>query len=372
MLYRKMGKTNEEVSLLGFGAMRLPVDGEGQIDEAASIALIRKAIDNGINYIDTAFLYPKSEKIIGKALQDGYREKAFIADKFPLATTRSEEDRESIFNKQLERLGVDCIDFYLLHNISPAFWKRVAKYDVYNFFAQKKKEGKIKHLGFSFHGGFELFKEVIDAYDWDFCQIQLNYMDKNEQATIEGLNYAYDKGISVIIMEPLKGGRLTQNIPPAVQEIWDGAEDQKTPAEWAFKWLISNPKISLILSGMSSEEQLDANLKIFSDPDMETLTDAQAELLETVADKYRSLIKFGCTGCNYCLPCPQKIVIPSVIGYYNDWNAFDHPTSAKFEYTGWLGKHGSDCIECHACEDKCPQHLPIAQAMKEAAEAFGL
>ncbi|MBQ0079324.1 MAG: aldo/keto reductase [Eubacterium sp.] len=372
MLYRKMGKLDVEVSLLGFGAMRLPVDSEGNIDDAASIALMRKAVDSGINYIDTAFLYPKSEKLIGKALQDGYREKVYIADKFPLATLRSEEDKESIFNKQLERLGVECIDFYLVHNVNKPLWKRAQKYDIISFLDQKKKEGKIKYLGFSFHDDFDLFKEVVDIYDWDFCQIQLNYMDKNLQAGVKGLDYATDKGMGVIIMEPLKGGRLTQNIPPAVQEIWDNAEDQKTPAQWAFKWLVSNPKVSLILSGMSNEEQLEANLAIFSDPDTEVITEAQEELLETVAEKYRSLIKYSCTGCGYCLPCPQKIGIPTLLGYFNDWNAFDHPTSAKFEYTNWMPKHGSDCIECHACEDKCPQHLPIAQAMKEAAEAFGL
>ena len=372
MLYRQMGKLDENVSLLGMGAMRLPTDAEGAIDEAASIALIRKAIDGGINYIDTAFLYPKSEKILGKALKDGYRQKAYIADKLNPALIKEEGDMESLLSKCLERLDTDYIDFFLVHNIFDKTWKKVQKWNFLDFLEEKKKEGKIRHLGFSFHGDLDLFKEVIDAHPWDFCQIQLNFMDAEFQAGVAGVDYAYDKGVGVIVMEPLKGGRLTTNIPPAVQEIWDAAPWQKTPAHWAFKWLVSNPKISLILSGMSSEEQLAENLEIFNDPEIGTISEEQCALLYKVADKYRELVKYSCTGCGYCMPCPQRIDIPYVLSMYNDWLAFDRPGSVKFEYTGWTAKHGSDCADCHACEDKCPQHLPIAQAMKEAAEEFGL
>ena len=371
MFYRKMGKLNEEISLLGLGAMRLPTNSEGRIDQAASIAMIRKAIDSGINYVDTAFTYPGSEKIVGAALKDGYRDKTYIADKLPPWLIRSEEDKESLFNKSLERLDVDYIDFFLVHNLNKGNWKKTQKWDLINFLDQKKQEGKIRHLGFSFHGDTELFKEIVDAYDWDFCQIQMNFMDKNSQAGLEGLDYAYDKGLGIIVMEPLKGGRLTTSIPPTVQELWDSAESDKSPAEWSFKWLMSNPKISLVLSGASSEEQLEDSIRIFSDESNTAITAEEEALLDEISAEYSRLIKYPCTGCGYCMTCPQKIDIPTTLGYFNDWNAFDKPSNVKFEYDGWMVKHASDCVDCHACEEKCPQSLPIAQAMKEAAESFG-
>ena len=372
MLYRKMGKTNEEVSLLGFGAMRLPTAEDGSIDQEMSVAMIRKAIDNGVNYIDTAFTYPKSEKIIGEALKDGYREKVFIADKIPPWLIRSEEDKESLFNKSFERLGVDVIDFFLLHNLNAPIWKKALKNDLLSFLAEKKKEGKIRYIGFSFHDSLDLFKEIVDAFDWDMCQIQLNFMDKDFQAGEEGLKYAADKGIGVVIMEPLKGGRLTQTVPPAIEEIWEKDESDTTPVQWAFKWVASHPEVSVILSGMSDMEQLGDNLWNFSDPAIEEISGTGRNLLEEVSTKYKELIRYDCTSCGYCMPCPQKIEIPRVIGYYNDWRAFGEAGNIMFEYSNWLGRHASDCVECHACEEKCPQHLPIAEAMKEAAETMGL
>ena len=372
MLYRTMGKTGEEVSLLGFGAMRLPVDEDGAIDAEESIAMIRRAIDSGVNYLDTAFTYPKSEKILGEALKDGYREKVFIADKLPAWLIRSEEDKESLFNKSFERLDVDTIDFFLVHNLTKGNWKKTLKWDLINFLDQKKKEGEIRYLGFSFHDDLDLFKEIVDIYDWDFCQIQLNFIDKDFQAGEQGLKYAARRGMGIVIMEPLKGGRLTQSIPPAVKEVWDTDDSGTTPVEWSFKWVASHPEVSVILSGMSSESQLNDNLYLFSDPDIEEISDDGRRLLKAVTDKYRTLIKYDCTKCGYCMPCPQKIDIPTVLRHFNDWNAFDKPSNVKFEYTNWLGKHASDCVDCHACEEKCPQKLPISTAMKETEEALGL
>jgi hypothetical protein len=373
MEYRTFNKIGEKVSLLGMGAMRLPENDKGEVDEAASIQLIRAAIDGGINYVDTAYTYYGgfSERTVGKALKDGYREKVLLADKMPAWLAKEEADIDKMFNKQLERLDTDCIDMYLIHNLTGGIWKRAKKYNVIDYLEQKKKEGKIKYLGFSFHDSYELFTEIVDYHDWDFCQIQLNYMDKNHQAGVKGLEYAASKGLGVIIMEPLKGGRITNAIPPTVQAIWDEAETQRTPVEWAFKWVAYKPEVTMMLSGMSNMEQLQQNLETFSKPDFTQLTDAESAIIDRVSAEYNKLIKYSCTGCNYCMPCPQRIDIPGMLKYYNDWNVYEHSNSVKFEYLNWAVKHASDCIGCQECEEKCPQNLPIAQAMKDTAAAFG-
>lgn len=375
MQYRKFEKLGKDVSLLGMGCMRLPQLEDGSVDEAEAIDIIRSAIDAGVNYVDTAYTYHggKSEKVLGKALKDEYREKVLLADKMPIWLAKDEEHMKQIFNKQLERLDVDCIDMYLVHNVGVPIWKRCKKLNLMPFLEEMKTQGKIKHIGFSFHDKLEFFKEMIDEYDWEFCQIQLNFMDKNFQAGVEGLKYAAEKGLDVIVMEPLKGGRLTDFVPPTVQNLWDEAETKRTPAEWAFKWVASFPEVKCMLSGMSSREQLSQNIKTLSKENAGDLTAEEATLIDKVSDEYNRLIKYSCTGCQYCLPCPQKLDIPKIIGYYNDWNVYEQNPSTKFEYETWIpdGRHGSDCIGCKACEEKCPQSLPIAQAMKDAADAFG-
>ncbi len=373
MQYRKFKNIDKDVSLLGMGCMRLPELEGGTVDETEAIDIIRSAIDAGVNYVDTAYPYHngQSERIVGKALKDGYREKVLLADKMPIWLAKDEEHMKKIFDKQLERLDVDCIDMYLVHNVSRPGWKRCKKLNLMPFLEEKKAEGKIKHLGFSFHDKYEFFEEMLEEYPWEFVQIQLNYMDKNHQAGVKGLKLAASKGLPVIIMEPLKGGRITGDIPPSVQDLWDSAEVKRNPAEWAFKWLANMPEVSLMLSGMSNKEQLEDNIRIVSAPDVNDLTEAEASLIDKVSDEYNRMIKYSCTGCGYCMPCPQKIEIPKVLGYYNDWNVYEHTPSTKFEYDTWLVKHGSDCIDCKACEEKCPQSLNISQAMKDAAEAFG-
>jgi len=374
MQYRTFKKIDEKVSLLGMGTMRLPVNEDGSVNEAEAIDIIRSSIDAGINYVDTAYPYHngKSEVVVGKALKDGYREKVLLADKMPLWLAKDEDQMKEIFHKQLAKLDTDCIDMYLVHNVGRGMWKRAKKFNLMPFLEEMKAAGKIRYIGFSFHDSFEFFKEMLDEFDWDFCQIQLNYMDKNLQAGVAGLKYAAEeKGLGVIIMEPLKGGRLTDAVPPAIQKLWDGFETKRTPAEWAFKWLANMPEVTVMLSGMSSKKQLEENIRTLSADDVAELTDAEKELIDNVSDEYNRLIKYSCTGCQYCLPCPQKIEIHKVLGYYNDWNAYEQNPSTKFEYSTWLVKHGSDCIGCKACEEKCPQSLPIAQAMKEASEAFG-
>lgn len=374
MQYRTFNKINEKTSLLGMGCMRLPVDSDENVKEQEAIDIIRGAIDDGVTYVDTAFTYHggKSEKVLGKALKDGYREKVLLADKMPIWVAKDEDGVRSIFNKQLERLDTDCIDMYLVHNVSRAVWKRAKKLNLMPFLEEMRAEGKIRYIGFSFHDSYEFFEEMLDEYDWDFCQIQLNYMDKNHQAGVKGLKLAAEKGLGVVIMEPLKGGRITDFIPPSVQEIWDSYPVKKTPAEWAFKWLANMPEVTVMLSGMSAKTQLEQNIKTISADDVNELSAADLDIINKVSDEYNTLIKYSCTGCNYCMPCPQKLDIPSILRYYNDWNVYKQNPSTKLEYSTWLVRHGSDCVDCKACEAKCPQGLPISQAMKDAANELGI
>lgn len=375
MEYRTL-KTGEKVSLLGLGTMRLPLAEDGSVNEKEAIELIRAAVDSGINYVDTAYTYHggNSEKILGKALKDGYRERVILADKMPIWLAKDEEAMRKIFDRQFERLDTDIIDMYLVHNITVPIWKRVKKLNLLPFLEEKKAEGKIKHLGFSFHDKFQLFEEVIDAFPWEFCQIQLNYMDKDFQAGVKGLKYAASKGLSVIIMEPLKGGRLTNSIPPSVEKLFSEAAVKRSPAQWAFKWLAAMPEVSLMLSGMSDRKQLEANVEIMSMKDLCLLTEEEAAMIDRVSDEYNKLVKYSCTGCQYCMPCPQKLEIPKLIGHYNDWFIYDKNPSTAMEYRTWIpdGRHASDCIGCGACEEKCPQSLPIREALKKTAELFGV
>ncbi|MDD4199968.1 MAG: aldo/keto reductase [Eubacteriales bacterium] len=379
MIYRKFKALDKEISLLGMGVMRLPMDEQGRVNNQECIDLIRHAVDKGINYIDTAFTYHDgmSERIVGMALKDGYREKVIVADKMPMWLCRSEEDLDRYFEKQIKRLDMDYIDMYLLHNIIPPNWKKVMKYNALEWLQKKKDEGLIKHIGFSFHGDYKLFKEVIGAFPWEFCQIQLNYIDRDEQATLKGLEYARQKGIDVIVMEPLKGGRLTDNVPPSVQKIWNKAADEgvvskdRSPAEWAFKWVCAQPGVSLVLSGMNSIEQIDNNTAIFSKEDIHVLSEDEQSIIDEVTAEYKDKIRYGCTGCGYCIPCPQKLDIPGIIDYINVWYAYNKNPSTKFEYTKWMASHASDCIACGQCEEKCPQTLKIIDIMKDAAKEFG-
>lgn len=376
MKYRTFLKTGEKISLLGFGTMRLPVkDGDfAKVDEAETIRMIRAAIDRGVNYVDTAYMYHDgmSEVATGKALKDGYREKVLLADKLPLWMAKTPEDMDRIFNDQLKRLDVDCIDMYLVHSVSAPVWKRAVKYNAIDFLEKKQAEGRIKHIGFSFHDDFEVFEEVLKAYPWDFCQIQLNYMDTNFQAGVKGLKLAGSMGIPVIVMEPLKGGKLTDALPQSIKDIWDQAPVRRTPAEWALRWVADFPEVLTILSGMSTMEQSDENLRILSEADPVSLTETEHKLIQNVADEYHSLIRYSCTGCQYCMPCPVKINIPDIIGRYNDWFVYEGNEKIMSDFKTWVNPKAmpSVCEECGACESHCPQHLPVPEIMKKAKEIF--
>lgn len=379
MQYKKIKAEEREISLLGLGVMRLPRLENGKANEEESIKLIRHAIDRGVNYIDTAYSYHDgdSERILGKALKDGYREKTMIADKLPTWLIEKEEDIQPIIEEQFKRLDLDYIDFYLVHNIVPEVWESIRKCNIFDHLQKLKDEGRIGHIGFSFHGNYDLFTEAIDAFPWEFCQIQLNYLDQNIQAGLKGLEYARERGIDVIIMEPLKGGRLTDKVPASVQAIWDRAKAEgkapsdRSPAEWAFKWVASQPGVSLILSGMSNIRQLDENIEIFSKDDITKMSETEAAVCNEAAAEYNSKIKYQCTACRYCMPCPQELDIHIVIRHLNNWYAFDQNPSTKLEYMEWIDKYASECIHCRACEEKCPQRLPISDIMTEAAEQFG-
>jgi len=375
MQYRTFEKLGVPVSTLGYGTMRLPVlDGDdAKIDEAEAIRLIRKAIDNGVNYVDTAYMYHggHSEELVGKALGDGYREKTYLATKMPTWIARNHDGKlEGVFQDQLRKLRTDHIDFYLLHNQTKRIWEISNSLGALEWLDEKKKSGEIRWAGFSFHDDLHTFKKIIDAYDWDFCQIQLNFMDAHYQAGLEGLEYAAAKGIPVVIMEPLKGGRLTRNIPPDVQAVWDGAETKKTPAEWGLRWLANRPEIMTILSGMGTEAQLDENIRVLSDAAPGSLPEEDRVRIEQAGEKYNSLIRAACTGCRYCMPCPQGIVIPDMMELYNEWYIFrDDRAKRNYRFTKDEQKP-TNCVSCRACEASCPQHLMISDIMHELVRIF--
>jgi len=367
MQYRKLGRAKDELSAIGYGCMRFPTNEAGEIKEKEAIELLRYAIDNGINYIDTAWPYHKetSENLVGKALQDGYREKIFLATKMPSWLIKSKEDMEKYLDLQLKKLNTDYIDYYLVHALNKDYWKNLSDLDVFAFLDEKIKEGKIRHVGFSFHDEISLFKEIVDAYDWTFCQIQYNYLNEDYRAGKEGLKYAKDKGLGVIIMEPLLGGKLTKRIPKDINDIWDEANKKKTPAEWAFRWLWDQEEVGVILSGMGTLDQVKENILIASDAYPNHLEDKEKALIERVSKKYFEKIKYGCTECEYCMPCPKNVNIPALIDIYNSEFMFEEDN--KERYFNLLSREmGPDkCIECGICEEKCPQNLPIRDALKK-------
>jgi len=376
MKYRKFGKLDWAVSALGFGVMRLPIIGKdaSKIDEKQAIEMIRYAIDNGVNYIDTAYVYHRgnSEVVLGKALKDGYRERVKIATKMPVRLVEKQEHLEEYFNTHLERLQTDHIDFYLLHGMRETTWSKVKEFDVLNWAEGKLEEGKIKHLGFSFHDSLQLFKEVVDAHDWTFCQIQLNYMDTEYQAGLEGLRYAAEKGLAVVVMEPIKGGKLAVTPPKEVLEIWEKAATKRTPDEWALQWAWNLPEVSVVLSGMSEMRHVEENVVYADRSGPGGLKEHELALYGEVKDAYNRLGFVGCTACQYCMPCPSGVEIPTILGHYNEYHMSGGSDEIKTKY--WQNidpeNHASNCIACGVCEEKCPQQLPIRKFMNEATRLF--
>jgi len=370
--YRSFGRLDWQPSALGFGAMRLPVlDGDpSRIDEPLATRMIRTAIDAGVNYVDTAWPYhmQQSEPFIGRCLQDGYRDKVKLATKMPSWLIEGRDDFDKHLAIQLERLQTDRIDFYLLHALNKTFWPNLRDLEVFEWAEGAIKDGRIGHLGFSFHDDLELFKEIVDAYDWTFCQIMYNYMDVEFQAGREGLRYAASKDLAVVIMEPLRGGSLTAPAPESIATIWGEAPTKRSQADWALQWVWNQPEVSLLLSGMTAMEHVEENLEIAERSGVGTLTAEELALVDRVRDAYRALSPIPCTDCKYCQPCPSGVDIPGVFSTYNDAIMYGDADRYRFSYNQFMeaAKRADNCVECGRCESVCPQQIEIIEWLKKA------
>jgi predicted aldo/keto reductase-like oxidoreductase len=376
MLYRKVPKTGDELSILGFGSMRLPAHASGSgIDEDRAIRQLRYAIDHGVNYVDTApaYHFGKSEQVLGRALENGYREKVRLATKLPPWSVRSREDMDRILSGQLATLKTDHIDYYLLHSLAKVSFEKLKNLGVLEFLDAARKDGRIRNAGFSTHADLPAFKEFIDSYDWTFCQIQYNYLDEQNQAGTQGLKYAHEKNLAVMIMEPLRGGNLGGPVPEEVKKIWDGLPIQRSPAVWALRWVWDHPEVTVVLSGMNDEGHIDENLTAAEDAYPRSLTEEELSRIASVRDMYGRLMKVGCTGCSYCMPCPAGVDIPGCFSLYNAHHLFPHDHSAKFQYFGRHGglmggiSYAGLCRACGKCEKACPQHLPIRDRLRDVS-----
>ena len=377
MKYRKFGRLDWKASALGFGAMRLPVVGNdyGNINEPEAIRMMHYAFDHGVNYVDSAYVYHKgnSEVVIGKALKDGYREKVKVATKLPIWMVNSPADFDRFLNEQLKRLQIDKIDFYLLHDLNKIRWPKLRDLGVLKWAEGAITDGCIGYFGFSFHDKYDVFKEIIDAYNnWTFCQIQYNYMDEELQAGTRGLEYAHKKGLAVVVMEPIRGGRLART-PETVARLWADAPVKRSPQEWALRWVWNHPEVTLALSGMSTMQQVIENVAYAEHSQPHNLTDDELALIGRVRDTYLLLNQISCTGCQYCSPCPSGVEIPRVFEMYNEALIYNSAADQRKIYRDpeKFRKEGlaDNCNKCEQCVEKCPQKLPIPELL-EKAHAF--
>lgn len=370
MQYRKDKKGND-ISILGFGCMRFTKKGSSiDIDKAEKEVMA--AVNAGVNYLDTAYIYPGSEAAVGEILQRNQcREKIYLATKLPHYLIKSMDGVEKTFCEQLKRLRTDYIDFYLMHMLSDvSVWDKLKKMGIEKWIQKKLASGQIRNIGFSYHGNADMFKQLVDAYDWDFCQIQYNYMDENSQAGVEGLKYANAKGLPVIIMEPLRGGRLVNLLPDSAKELFQ-KDERRTPAELAFKWLYDQPEVTCVLSGMNSLEMVEQNVKTAAQSHAGCMTDSDKKLVELVKAQIQKSVKVGCTGCGYCMPCPKGVDIPGTFRCYNAMYS-EGKKSGRMDYLQCTAlrkdtSSASQCVGCGKCEAHCPQHIEIRRELKNAA-----
>ena len=371
MNYRTMGKLGIKASAFGLGCMRFngAASGDSIIDEQKAVSLIRRAIDGGVTYIDTAYVYldKTSEIVLGKALRDGYREKVTIATKVPPDLVNGRTDLERILNEELEKLQTDHIDFYLMHAMNKDKWEHMKSIGAPEFFDDMKKAGKIRYKCFSFHSSYEDFEYILNDWDWDMVQIQYNFMDINNQAGTRGLELAGSKGIPVVIMEGLLGGRLA-SAPDNVQALYDAFPVKRSPVEWAFRWLCNHPEVSVVLSGCNEAEQIDENLRIFDTVAPGIMSREELELMDNVREAYLSRTKIGCTGCRYCMPCPNGVDIPGLFSAWNNHSLYqtDPKTDWNMQMIRKNNAGADNCIGCGACEAACPQHLNIIEELQNA------
>ena len=379
MQYRKFGRLDWNASVLGFGCMRLPtVDGNPNgpnIDEPAAVRLIRHAIEQGVNYFDTAYIYHEgnSETLLGKALR-GQRDKVKIATKSPVWLIQKEDDFDRILNEQLRKLQTNHIDFYLLHGLDKGRWNEtLPKYKLLEKAEAAIRDGRIGHLGFSFHDNYESFPDIINGYNgWTFCQIQYNYMDTANQAGTRGLKLAAAKGLAVIIMEPLLGGRLAH--PPAsITRLLESAAVKRSPADWALQWLWNQPEVSVVLSGMSNMDQLTANLDSASRARSRSFQASDYKIIAELKQKYQQRAAIPCTKCGYCMPCPNGVNIPADFDMYNDAFLYEDIPGARFKYQIFIPEaaRAAACVACHDCEEHCPQKIPISDWMPKVHALLG-
>lgn len=372
MNYRQ-DKYGNDISVLGFGCMRFP-RAMGKIDVVETEREILTAIQEGVNYFDTAYIYPGSEAVLGEILhKNSLREKIYIATKLPHYLVRSADGPEKIFSEELKRLKTDYVDYYLMHMLADIdTWERMKGLGIIEWLEEKKASGAIRQVGFSYHGNSEMFCKLVDAYDWDFCQIQYNYMDEHSQAGRRGLNYAHEKGLPVFIMEPLRGGKLVNRLPEEAKRIFAEYPVKHTPAQWAFRWLWNQPEVTCVLSGMNSDEMVRDNIHTASTVEVGELGEAEEEMLRCVVAAINAKMKVGCTGCGYCMPCPKNVDIPGTFSAYNRrysegkfWGLVDYAMCTALRQTP---TSASNCVGCGLCESHCPQQISIREHLKAAAK----
>lgn len=382
MLYRTMPKIDEKLSVLGFGCMRLPATKEGLVDKPRAIEQIRYAVDQGVNYIDTAWPYHSgvSEIVVGEALCSGYRDKAYIATKLPSWMVTGRDHMDYFLNEQLKRLKTGQIDFYLMHNLAGPMWNSLKQMEILDFIEKAKQSGRIKHAGFSFHGRVDDFKRIVDDYPWEFCQIQYNYLDEYHQAGTEGLKYAAENDLGIIIMEPLRGGNLGIPDPPSeIAAVWDRAPEKRTPVEWALRWVWDHPEVTTVLSGMNEEAHVKENIRIARAALPQSLSPEEHALISEASDTYKKLMKVNCTGCQYCMPCPEDVNISSAFEILNKLYLFKNEEEAKIMYAARCSNlfsgsdkegYASNCIQCGECIEKCPQSIPIPDILEDVVDTL--
>ncbi len=372
MRYRTLGRSGDEVSILGLGCMRLPViDGdEGCIDEAQASRLLHLAVEGGINYLDTAYPYHKGqgEIFLGRALRGGLRQKFRLATKLPSWAVETAADFDRFLNEQLQRLQTEHIDYYLLHALKTDWWRKLEGLGVLEFLERAIADGRIGAAGFSFHDELPVFRQIVDAWDWSFCQIQFNYMDEQTQAGRAGLDYAVERGLGVVVMEPLRGGHLARQASPELQALWDRMPVRRTPAEWALRWVWNHPGVTTVLSGMNRPEQVEENSRISDGARPDSLTDLELQVIGQVCDHLRQRTRVPCTACGYCLPCPAGVNTPRIFGLYNDCFIYDDHRFPQRLYTITMNSAelADNCTGCGRCEALCPQHIPITDLLVES------
>ncbi len=374
MQYRN-DKYGNKISVLGFGCMRF-TQKAGRIDFDKAEKEVMAAYEAGVNYFDTAYIYPGSEALMGEIFEkNGIRDKINIATKLPHYMIKSKEGAEKIFKEELKRLKTDYVNYYLMHMLTDVkSWERLKELGVIDWLEEQKASGAIRQIGFSYHGNSDMFCQLIGAYNWDFCLIQYNYLDKHSQAGRTGLQYAASKGIPVMIMEPLRGGRLVNNLPEKAQKLFANYEIKRTPAEWAFRWLWNQPEVTCVLSGMNSIAMVQENVKNASTAQVGEFTEKEHALLEAVVKAINEKMKVGCTGCGYCMPCPKKVDIPGTFSAYNKRYSDGWFTSLR-EYVMCTvlrkdSTSATNCVGCGKCEQHCPQNIHIRQELKNAKKVL--